>query len=474
MTVTAEDTLGLPRAFCARMERLLGEEYGAFLASYACEAQKGLRFNPCKGDGRLGMDEFFEKSAFPLRKTEFAKDGFYFDCTESGIGATPEHHAGIIYVQEPAAMLPAAAAGMYLSKGDHVLDVCAAPGGKSAQFAAAVGAEGLLVSNEYVPARAKILLSNIERLGIPNAVVTNTDAQTLGKRYPQAFDCVAVDAPCSGEGMFRKNPLAVSEWSEENVAMCACRSFDILSAAEECLRPGGLLMYSTCTFAPEENEELIARFLDAYPDYTVLPLPEKVRGVTSPGLRVPGCREDLSLSARCYPHITGGEGQFVCLLRKGGDAPRREISETLLTAPTKAEQKAVSALFADLFDGKDVPLVRRCGENLYAVPPQMRVPGVCFSCGVKIGKLRGERILPHHQLFSAYGHRMRRKWDFSPEDERISAYLHGDTVTLTEEENRCGDGFGCVTICGYPLGGAKNVGGVLKNHYPKGLRRNDR
>lgn len=463
-----EEKLNLPKAFCERMRRLLGDEYPAFLAAYEREPQKGLRFNPCKGDGDTA--NFLANSTFPLRETGFAENGFYFDETEAGVGNTPEHHAGMIYVQEPAAMIPVAAASGYLCRGDYVLDVCAAPGGKSTQLAALIGREGLLVSNEFVPARAKILLSNIERLGIPNAIVTNTDAKHLASWYENAFDCVLVDAPCSGEGMFRKNPFAISEWSEENVAMCAERSFGILSDAQNCLRPGGILIYSTCTFAPEENEELISRFLAAYPDYTVLELPDAIRRVTTPGLSVPGCREDLSRSARCYPHVTGGEGQYVCLLQKGGTGERQPTEDTL-KLPAKAEQKAADALLADLFPKDKLPLVRRCGETLYVTPAHLRVPGVCFSCGVKLGEQKGERIVPHHQLFSAYGRDMKRVWDFSARDPRISAYLHGDTVSLTAEENIVGEGFGCVTVDGCPLGGAKNVGGILKNHYPKGLRR---
>ncbi|MBQ8576865.1 MAG: hypothetical protein IJ449_02705 [Clostridia bacterium] len=456
----------LPAAFCEHMKHLLGSNYDAFLSAYNNDAQRGLRVNPYKCD----TARFLGLNAFPLRPTAFEENGFYLDCTEAGTGNHPLHHAGAFYLQEPAAMLPIAAAGAFLRPGDFVLDVCAAPGGKSTQLAAKIGAGGLLVSNEFVPSRAKILLSNIERLGIPNAVVTNTDAAHLRMWYAGCFDCVVVDAPCSGEGMFRKNPQAIAEWSEDNVRMCAERSLGILSDAQDCLRPGGILVYATCTFAPEENEELIARFLMQYPGYTVEILPECVRRVTSPGLPVAGCSADLSRSARCYPHITGGEGQFVCILRKDGDAPRRTIPSNW-EKMTKEETAMSTALLRELFSEK-IPQIKKRGGILYAVPEQMAVSGNCFSLGVRLGESKGSRIAPHHQLFSAYGGQMRRKWNLSSADPRVLRYLHGETITVSGEDSggESGDGFGCVMVDGCALGGAKRVGDTLKNHYPKGLR----
>ncbi|MBR5870428.1 MAG: hypothetical protein IKZ09_05290 [Clostridia bacterium] len=455
-----------PAAFCTRMKALLGEEYPAFLASYDREMQRGLRVNTVKTDIETALAAL---SDLPLRPIPYEKKGFYLDCTEAGTGNHPLHHAGAFYLQEPAAMLPVASA--VIREGDYVLDVCAAPGGKSTQLAAAIGREGLLVSNEFVPSRAKILLSNIERLGIPNAIVTNTDAAHLRQWYEGCFDCVVVDAPCSGEGMFRKNADAIGEWSEENVAMCADRSFEILADAAHCLRDGGTLIYATCTFAPEENEWLIARFLSENPGYTVEELPEAVRNMTARGIAVPDCREDLTRAGRCYPHVTGGEGQFVCVLKKAGDAPRAPITGTFEKL-TKPDTAAVDALFSDLFKKEDSPTYVRLKGQLYAIPPHLRVSGNCFSLGVRIGEMKGSRIAPHHQLFSAYGNQMKRRWDFSADDARILRYLHGETIEITDADCTAdtSDGFGCVTVCGCPLGGAKRVGSTLKNHYPKGLR----
>ncbi len=457
----------LPLAFRERMMRLLGDAYPAFLAAYEHDPQRGLRVNPYK----CTAEQLSAMQLFPLRPTPFEKNGFYLDCTEVGTGNHPLHHAGAFYLQEPAAMLPIAAAAPYIREGDFVLDVCAAPGGKSTQLAAAIGRTGLLVSNEFIPARAKILLSNIERLGIPNAIVTNTDAAHLRTWYEGAFDCVVVDAPCSGEGMFRKNPQAIAEWSEENIAMCAERSYGILTDAAHCLRPGGVLVYATCTFAPQENEELIARFVGEYPMFHVAMLPDAVRCVTTPGLSVPGCHADLTRSARCYPHVTGGEGQFVCILIKEGNGTRSPIKEDFEKL-TKDETAAVSALTSDLFPKETVPLIRKRKGQLAAITPGMAVSGSCFSFGVRLGELRGSRIVPHHQLFSAYGSEMRRKWNFSAEDPRVLQYLHGDTIPVDDTDcvGACDDGFGCLMVCGCPLGGVKRVGNTLKNHYPKGLR----
>ncbi len=458
--------LSLPASFGTRMCTLLGEEeYAAFLASYDREPQKGLRVNPYK----TTREAFLAHTDLPLRPIPYEENGFYLDTAGSGIGNTPAHHAGMIYLQEPAAMLPVAAAP--IRRGDYVLDVCAAPGGKSTQLAAAVGREGLICANEFVSSRAGILASNIERLGIPNAIVTNTDAAHLRSMYAGCFDCVVVDAPCSGEGMFRKNPLAISEWSEANVAMCASRSYDILEEASHCLRDGGVLVYSTCTFSMEENEGLIARFLSAHPGYTILALPYAVKAMTTPGYQVEGCPISLSETARCYPHVTGGEGQFVCVMRKPGDGVRAPISDQ--TKPVTCKEAApVNALLQELFSDPENRQVRVLGGVYALVPDHMAVAGKCFSFGVPLGELRGTRIHPHHHLFSAYGAEMRRKWNFSAADPRILRYLHGDTVEITEKDciGEEGDGFGAVLVDGCPLGGAKRVGNTLKNHYPKGLR----
>jgi NOL1/NOP2/sun family putative RNA methylase len=242
----------LPQLFLDRMKQMLEEEYPAFLNSYEDARYQALRINPSKTD----TDRFTEETSFHLQPVPWEANGFYYE-KEDQPGKHPYHEAGVYYIQEPSAMAPAA----YLDAqpGEKVLDLCAAPGGKSTQIAAAMQGKGLLVSNEIHPARAKILSENIERMGIRNAMVTNESPQALASVFTEYFDRIMVDAPCSGEGMFRKNEQACDEWSPENVKTCAARQQEILSCAASMLRPGGRIVYSTCTFAPEENEGTIAR-----------------------------------------------------------------------------------------------------------------------------------------------------------------------------------------------------------------------
>ena len=252
----------LPELFEKKMKGLLGAEYDEFRRSYGKERRQALRVNPAK----LSAAEMKERSPFTLEPVPWAKNGFYYGA-EDRPGRHPWHEAGVYYIQEPSAMSVAELAGV--QPGERVLDLCAAPGGKSTQLAAALEGRGLLVSNEIHPVRAKILASNVERMGIPNAVVTNEPPERLSSHFPAFFDRIVVDAPCSGEGMFRKEEQAVLQWSQENVELCARRQQDILEEAAGMLRPGGVLVYSTCTFAPEEDEESVVRFLLKHPEFSV-------------------------------------------------------------------------------------------------------------------------------------------------------------------------------------------------------------
>ena len=255
----------LPQLFLDRMKQMLEEEYPAFLNSYEDARYQALRINPSKTD----RNRFAEETSFHLQPVPWEANGFYYE-KEDQPGKHPYHEAGVYYIQEPSAMAPAA----YLDAqpGEKVLDLCAAPGGKSTQIAAAMQGKGLLVSNEIHPARAKILSENMERMGVKNVMVTNESPQTLAGMFTEYFDRIMVDAPCSGEGMFRKNEQACEEWSPENVQVCAARQQEILACAASMLRPGGRMVYSTCTFAPEENEGTISRFLEQHPQFHIVPV----------------------------------------------------------------------------------------------------------------------------------------------------------------------------------------------------------
>ena len=258
---------GLPIRFLQRMEQMLGEEYPRFIESFSLGTRyHGLRVNPLK----VTPEEFLARHSegLHLSPIPWAAAGFYYDESDRP-GRSVLHEAGLYYIQEPSAMSAVEALDIHPDEQLRVLDLCAAPGGKTTQIAGKMMGKGLLIANEIVPSRAKILSQNIERLGVPNALVLNETPARLAERYPCAFDRILVDAPCSGEGMYRKNEIAVTEWSEENVAHCAERQDEILTAAAEMLAPGGRLVYSTCTFAPVEDEGTIARFLAAHPEFSL-------------------------------------------------------------------------------------------------------------------------------------------------------------------------------------------------------------
>lgn len=299
----------LPQLFLDRMKQMLEEEYPAFLNSYKDTRYQALRINPSKTD----TDRFTEETSFHLQPVPWEANGFYYE-KEDQPGKHPYHEAGVYYIQEPSAMAPAA----YLDAqpGEKVLDLCAAPGGKSTQIAAAMQGKGLLVSNEIHPARAKILSENMERMGVKNVMVTNESPQTLAGMFTEYFDRIMVDAPCSGEGMFRKNEQACEEWSPENVQICAARQQEILACAASMLRPGGRMVYSTCTFAPEENEGTISRFLEQHPQFHIVPV-KKYSGMAdgvAAWTKHPAA--EIGDTIRLFPHHLHGEGHFVAVLEK--------------------------------------------------------------------------------------------------------------------------------------------------------------
>ena len=285
----------IPNLFKQRMQQMLDEEYPAFEESLRQEPYQALRINTLKADPA----DFLKKELFLLRPVPWADNGFYYAPGDVP-GKHPYHAAGVYYIQEPSAMAPAEY--LQAKPGEKVLDLCGAPGGKSTQIAADMQGEGILVCNEIHPARAKILSENVERMGICNAVVANESPQRLAEAFPEYFDKILVDAPCSGEGMFRKNEDACREWSLENVALCAKRQDGILACAARMLAFGGRIVYSTCTFAPEENEGTVSRFLRDHPEFEAVSV-KKAEGMT-------GGRQDWILDAaegiantvRLFPH----------------------------------------------------------------------------------------------------------------------------------------------------------------------------
>lgn len=428
----------LPEAFLQRMEAQLGSEYPAFLESLERPRAVALRFNPMKGERPM--------LPFVGAPVPWEPEGFYYD-PETRPGLHVYHEAGVYYLQEASAMAPVAL--LDPKPGERVCDLCAAPGGKTTQIAGRMLGRGFLVCNEINPKRAKILSRNIERMGVANALVTNEHPETLASRFPGFFDRVLVDAPCSGEGMFRKVEAAVTDWSQETVQMCARRQREILDSAARLVRPGGRLVYSTCTFAPEEDEETVAAFLEAHPEFTPEP-------VEAPWF-VPG----ENASYRMWPHKLLGEGHFAAVLRKtqgeSGEVPACPGEKC-----PKAWESFAKELDITLPEGKAVSF----GQSLYWAP--MELPELnrlkVLRPGLELGTERKGRFEPAHAL-ALWLKTCAVTEGFLPESPEMKAYLHGDVVPSGKK------GWCLVQAGGYAIGWGKGDGSVLKNHYPKGLRR---
>ena len=463
----------LPESFVNRMKEMLGEEYEAFSEALKEERHQALRVNPLKAE----PEDFARTGPFSLTPVPWAKTGFYYDGAQQP-GKHPLHEAGVYYIQEPSAMAPAQF--LQARPGERVLDLCAAPGGKSTQIAAQMKGGGLLVCNEIHPARAKILSENIERMGIRNAVVTNETPERLAERFSGFFDRILVDAPCSGEGMFRKNEEACGEWSLENVEMCAERQDTILDSAQQMLRSGGLLVYSTCTFAPQENEGSINRFLDRFPDFTLVnvDMPEGFEAGRPDW--VPGGREELARTMRLWPHKIRGEGHFLAVLKKEGS-----VSETEWMPVRRDGIKGLSVKeYADYLEFEKQYLTIRqegifiaFGDQLYLAPQGMPpLKGLkVLRPGLHLGTRKKNRFEPSHALALALKpEEVRFSCDLPSDSREIYGYLNGETfredVGVYREEG--GKGWHLITADGYSVGWGKLAGGIMKNHYPKGLRKN--
>ena len=428
----------IPEKFLQRMKNQLGDEYDAFLESLERPRAVALRFNPLKGDR--------PKLPFVGENVPWEPNGFYY-APDSRPGLHVFHEAGVYYLQEASAMAPVAL--LDPQPGERVCDLCAAPGGKTTQIAGRMQGEGFLLCNEINPKRARILSQNIERMAVANALVTNEHPATLAQRFPDGFDKVLIDAPCSGEGMFRKEEAAVTDWSEETVLMCARRQAEILHSGARMVRPGGRLVYSTCTFAPEEDELAVAAFLESHPDFE----PEII--VTPWFVPTPNGGH------RMWPHKLLGEGHFAAVLRKKGDA-ECEFDPIRGEKLPKEWVDFARELDIQLHPGKAVFF----GKTLYWVPEGM--PEISrlkvMRPGLELGTVKKDRFEPAHAL-ALWLKECKNRQDFSVDSKEMADYIHGDVVPSQVR------GWTLVTADGYSIGWGKGDGNVLKNHYPKGLRR---
>lgn len=449
--------MNLPQAFMDRMAAKLGDELAAFLHSYEEPYQRGVRLNPLKGEPALLRESLGEELLEPV---PWEPTGHYLSMA-SRAGATVLHEAGAWYLQEPSAMIPAAV--LDPKPGEHVLDLCAAPGGKSTQIGLRMQGQGTLVCNEPVADRAKVLSRNVERMGIPNAVVVSAYPEQLAKCWREAFDAIQCDAPCSGEGMFRRHPETRAEWSPESPAGCAKRQADILDSASEMLRPGGRLVYSTCTLNRIENEGVIEGFLQRHPDFALKPF-------ALPGLDAPEGMLTI------YPHRVRGEGHFVALLTRQGEGGAKWAS-----AQMKPEaRKALQGIQAQLPEWvrPNMAILRASGAggdeyDLYAMP---EMPGewpraAILRRGLHLGSVKASHykgkkppvFTPDHAWAVSISPPAVPRVELTEEQAR--RYQNGQTIPA--------EGRGWVLACfmGIPLGWGKVSDGMMKNHYPKGLRR---
>ncbi|MBQ6896973.1 MAG: RsmB/NOP family class I SAM-dependent RNA methyltransferase [Oscillospiraceae bacterium] len=450
----------LPQDFKDKMKNLLKDEFDDFLKGYDKDNFYSLRINTLKAN----VQDVLEKNIFDFSPVKWCPTGYYYPVNQRP-GRHSYHHAGVFYIQEASAMAVVECAD--IQQGDKVLDLCAAPGGKSTQIAAKLGGTGLQISNEIVPNRAKILSQNIERMGVKNAIVTNESPEKLEKVFPAFFDKIIVDAPCSGEGMFRKDPAVVNEWSLSQVEVCANRQGHILESAHKMLAENGIMVYSTCTFSPEENEIAVQKFIEKHPEY-ILIKPD-VHKFFSAGIPqwADSNNADLCKTMRLFPHKIDGEGHFIAVLKKTvGESCR------VKSAKSTADKKLLQPYFD--FEKKflkDISFSNFTlfGENLYAMPegtPDLSKVKV-LRCGLHIGEIKKNRFEPSHSLAMALcKNNVKQFISYPCDSDEMLDYLKGETLNTADDLK----GWCLVCTDGYSVGWAKVSDGIAKNHYPKGLR----
>ena len=428
----------LPQRFLDDMKELLMDEYDDFIKSYDEPKTTGLRINTLK----INKEELLNLNLYNLTPIPWADEGFYYDEEVDRPGKSPLHESGAYYLQEPSAM--SVVPHLDIKEGDKVLDMCAAPGGKSTYILSKLNDTGLLVSNEINPTRIRALGENLERVGARNCIITNTDSNNLRKLFTGYFDKVVIDAPCSGQGMFRKDEVAITDWSYAKVLECQSIQKEIIRDGYDMLKNGGILVYSTCTFAKEENEDVINEFISEYENAKLIEM------------------------QRIWPHKVSGEGHFVAKIQKleNEDCNVKYIkiknNDKEVKDYREFEKKFLNISVESRFDIR--------GENLYLLPeehPDTKKLKV-LRYGLHLGMLKKNRFEPSHAL-SHYlkMEDVKNVENFSVQDDKILDYLRGNTIET-------GKSRGWVLVCveGIGLGWGKESNGILKNHYPKGLRIN--
>lgn len=446
----------LPEQFLKNMSELLGVEYEDYLKSFEVPRIYGMRINTEK----IQPKEYEQISPCELKPIHWITNGYYYDGETEKPAKDPYYYAGLYYLQEPSAMTPASI--LPVNPGDKVLDLCAAPGGKSTELGARLKGEGLLVANDISNSRAKALLKNLELFGIPNICVTSETPEKLEENFPQYFDKILIDAPCSGEGMFRKDPDMVKSWAEHGPEYYAEIQRGIVTSALHMLKAGGYLLYSTCTFAQMEDEDIVRFMLEQDPELELVQL-DHFEGAAA-GIGLHGC-------IRLFPHKIQGEGHFLALLHKKGE-PAETGKQEHYKGDSIEKLKELQE-FLKLINIKfDKNRIMVKNNQVYYLPeycsprPSLRY----LRTGLLLGELKKDRFEPAQALAMAlHQDEFKQTVSFERADDRVIRYLKGETIALQDGEQPV-KGWCLVCVDGFPLGFAKGNGMTLKNKYYAGWR----
>ena len=456
----------LPEKYENEMKDLLQEEYEAYKESLGLPIQQGYRINT----GKISKEEWKKIAPFSAKEVPWIENG-YFLLDDFRASRHPYYFAGLYYLQEPSAMTPANR--LNVEPGDFVLDLCAAPGGKATELGSRLKGKGMLVANDISNSRAKALLKNLELAGIANLYVTSEEPAKLCQNFPEFFDKVLVDAPCSGEGMFRKDMDVAKTWDESRPEFFANLQREIVSNAISMLKPGGLMLYSTCTFAPIENEGTISYILENFPEMELLEIPA-YEGFSEGNPEWGNGDETLKRCVRIFPHKMAGEGHFIALLKKKGILYPSK-SDVAVQKPEKEAWKLLNEFWAPMELPFEKERIEIRNQNVYYLPPASNhYKGIHFvRNGLFLGELKKNRFEPSEPLALALSQdQFPAILNLSSEEERVARYLRGETLLIEDGEAKVKKGWQLVCVDGHPMGFGKLVNQTLKNKYPAGWRRN--
>ena len=463
-----EEKMSLPTAFEEKMKRLIGDEYSEYLKCFDEPRHYGLRVNTAK----ISTEDFLKIAPWPLEPVPWIHNGFYYDGENCHPARHPYYFAGLYYLQEPSAMTPADR--LPILPGDRVLDVCAAPGGKATELGARLNGTGILAANDLSSSRAKGLLKNIELMGIGNVLILSEEPGKLIPYFREYFDKILIDAPCSGEGMFRKDKKMIRAWEEHGPEYFSKIQKSIITQAAEMLKPGGMMLYSTCTFSPEEDEQTIEYLLETHPEFDLCEM-EGYEGFSSGMPETTASRDErLSRTVRIFPYRMKGEGHYLALLKKGGD----EVTHTCDALRSASPRKNIlpgelDDFLRDIKREFDPSRIDIRGDKVYYMPEGLpALNGVRFiRTGLLMGELKKKRFEPSQALaMNLKKEEYARTIDLSAKDERVIRYLKGETLDVEDLVSSKEKGWYLVCVDGYPLGFGKLARQMLKNKYLPGWR----